>query len=111
MKKRKPHTIPLPVQAVSILRALHGITGHLTHVFPDVTTDPSRWRWSRSPNALRLKWSGKKYSPHATRTTGSTRLNEMGFSADWIERQLAHADTNALRRATTMPNAWTTAAG
>ena len=44
-----------------------------------------------------LGWAGK-FSPHATRTTGSTRLNEMGFPADWIERQLAHTDTNAVRR-------------
>jgi integrase len=44
-----------------------------------------------------LGWSGK-YSPHATRTTGSTRLNEMGYPGDWIERQLAHAEPNAVRR-------------
>ncbi len=44
-----------------------------------------------------LGWSGK-YSPHATRATGSTRLNEMGYAADWIERQLAHAEPNAVRR-------------
>ena len=44
-----------------------------------------------------LGWSGN-YSPHATRTTGSTRLNEMGFPPDWIERQLAHAEPNAVRR-------------
>jgi len=42
--------------------------------------------------------SGSEYSPHATRTTGSTRLNEMGYPADWIERQLAHAEPNAVRR-------------
>ena len=44
-----------------------------------------------------LGWAGK-FSPHATRTTGSTRLNEMGYSADWIERQLAHVEPNAVRR-------------
>ena len=44
-----------------------------------------------------LGWSGK-YSPHATRTTGSTRLNEMGYASDWIERQLAHAEPNTVRR-------------
>ena len=44
-----------------------------------------------------LGWGGK-YSPHATRTTGSTRLNEMGYPADWIERQLAHIEPNAVRR-------------
>mgnify|MGYP000122462501 CR=1 FL=1 len=98
MKKRKPHTIPLPDQAVSVLRALHGITGHLTHVFPgrDDRSKPMAVESFRQM-LYALKWSGK-YSPHATRTTGSTRLNEMGFSSDWIERQLAHADTNAVRR-------------
>jgi len=44
-----------------------------------------------------LGWGGK-YSPHATRTTGSTRLNEMGFASDWIEQQLAHTEPNAVRR-------------
>lgn len=56
----------------------------------------------RKGNALRqalknIGWA-KRYSPHATRTTGSTRLNEMGFPADWIERQLAHTEPNAVRR-------------
>ena len=41
---------------------------------------------------------GRTLSPHATRTTGSTRLNEMGFPSDWIERQLAHTEPNAVRR-------------
>ncbi|GKV75345.1 hypothetical protein PEC106568_05190 [Pectobacterium carotovorum subsp. carotovorum] len=44
-----------------------------------------------------LGWSGT-YSLHATRTTGSTRLNEMGYRPDAIEAQLAHADTNNVRR-------------
>lgn len=44
-----------------------------------------------------LGWAGK-FSPHATRTTGSTRLNEMSFSPDWIERQLAHDEPNVVRR-------------
>ena len=44
-----------------------------------------------------LGWAGR-FSPHATRTTGSTRLNEMGYSSDWIERQLAHEEPNAVRR-------------
>ena len=33
------------------------------------------------PGTCWMCWAGaKKYSPHATRTTGSTRLNELGFS-------------------------------
>ena len=44
-----------------------------------------------------LGWGGK-YSPHATRATGSMWLNEMGYASDWIERQLAHVEANAVRR-------------
>ncbi|HCH76502.1 MAG: integrase [Pseudomonas sp.] len=98
MKKRKEHTNPLPHQAVEMLRGLHVITGKYTHVFPhrDVRTRPMvSASFRQMLNAL--GWAGK-YSPHATRTTGSTRLNEMGFSADWIERQLAHVEPNSVRR-------------
>ena len=98
MKKRKEHAMPLPTQAVEMLRALHGLTGRHVHLFPhrDNRTKPMVGASLRTMlNAL--GW-GKKYSPHATRTTGSTRLNELGFASDWIERQLAHAEPNAVRR-------------
>jgi integrase len=98
MKKRKEHTMPLPTQAVEMLRALHGLTGRHVHLFPhrDDRTKPMVSASFRQMLNV-LGW-GKKYSPHATRTTGSTRLNELGFSSDWIERQLAHAEPNAVRR-------------
>lgn len=99
MKKRKEHAMPLPTQAVEMLRALHGLTGRHVHLFPhrDDRTKPMVSASFRQMLNV-LGW-GKKYSPHATRTTGSTRLNELGFSSDWIERQLAHAEPNAVRRA------------
>jgi len=98
MKKRKEHSMPLPTQAVAMLRALHGLTGGHAHLFPhrDDRTKPMVSASLRQMLNV-LGW-GKKYSPHATRVTGSTRLNELGFSADWIERQLAHTDSNAVRR-------------
>lgn len=98
MKKRKEHLIPLPTQAVEMLRALQPITGHRTHVFPG-RDDRSKPMATASFRQMlhALGWSGK-YSPHATRTTGSTRLNEMGYESDWIERQLAHTERNAVRR-------------
>lgn len=98
MKKRKEHAMPLPTQAVEMLRALHGLTGRHIHLFPH-RDDRTRPMVSASFRQMLngLGW-GKKFSPHATRTTGSTRLNELGFSSDWIERQLAHAEPNAVRR-------------
>jgi integrase len=98
MKKRKAHAVPLPTQAVAVLRSMHGITGKHAHVFPhrDIRTQPMTDAAMRQ--ALKyLGWSGK-YSPHATRTTGSTKLNEMGYRSDWIEKQLAHEETNGVRR-------------
>lgn len=98
MKKRKEHVMPLPRQAVEMMRALHQITGRHEHCFPhrdDRSKPMVAASWRQMLNVL--GWGGK-YSPHATRTTGSTRLNEMGFHADWIERQLAHAEPNAVRR-------------
>ena len=98
MKKRKEHVTPLPEQAVTMLRALHGITGRHAHVFPG-SDDRTRPMASASlRQALNVLGWGGKYSPHATRTTGSTRLNELGYASDWIERQLAHVEANAVRR-------------
>jgi integrase len=98
MKKRKVHVVPLPTQAVEMLRALHGITGRHVHLFPhrDDRTKPMVVASFRQMLNV-LGWGGK-YSPHATRTTGSTRLNELGFKSDWIERQLAHIEPNTVRR-------------
>lgn len=98
MKKRKPHVIPLPRQAVEVVRAMQGFTGNHAHLFPnrDDRTKPMTDATLRQ--ALKyLGWAGK-FSPHATRTTGSTRLNEMAYPSDWIERQLAHTEPNAVRR-------------
>lgn len=52
---------------------------------------------------MNLRKTNKTHKIHAIawifhfRTTGSTRLNEMGYRPDAIEAQLAHADTNNVR--------------
>lgn len=98
MKKRKEHLVPLPSQAVTLLKGMHTITGTRKHLFPN-RDDRSKPMVTASFRQMLkvLGWAGK-YSPHATRTTGSTYLNEMGYSSDWIERQLAHDERNAVRR-------------
>lgn len=98
MKKRKEHVIPLPRQAVKLLRGMNTITGDRKHLFPHSDTKTKSMVAASFREMLNvLGWSGK-FSPHATRTTGSTRLNELGFSPDWIERQLAHLEPNSVRR-------------
>lgn len=98
MKARREHVVPLPAQAVSLLRAMQPITGTSKYVFPcrDDRSRPMADAALRS--ALKALGWATKYSPHGTRTTGSTRLNEMGFRFDVIEAQLAHIEPNAVRR-------------
>ncbi|QTW18702.1 tyrosine-type recombinase/integrase [Comamonas kerstersii] len=98
MKARREHVVPLPTQAIEMLRRLHAISGDRTHLFPgrDDRNRPMSVHSIRQALKV-LGWSGT-YSPHGTRTTGSTRLNEMGYRPDAIEAQLAHAEPNSVRR-------------
>jgi integrase len=99
MKMRKQHVVPLSTQAVEMLRVLHGVTGKREHLFPNRDHRHRPMATASFRQMLKsLGWAGK-YSPHATRATGSTKLNEMGYSSDWIERQLAHSAANTVRGA------------
>lgn len=98
MKKRKEHHVPLSKQAIEVLRLMQAVNGSRTHVFVHRDKRETHMTGATLRQALgHLGWAGK-FSPHATRTTGSTRLNEMGFNSDWIERQLSHIEPNSVRR-------------
>ena len=103
MKARREHVVPLPKQAVEMLRRLRAISGDKTHLFPgrDDRNKPMSAHSIRQALKV-LGWSGT-YSPHGTRTTGSTRLNEMGYRPDAIEAQLAHAEPKNGGSATDAP--------
>jgi len=49
----------------------------------------------------RLGYTGEEMTGHGFRSLAATRLNEMGWNADAIERQLAHAESNKVRDAYT----------
>lgn len=99
MKARREHVLPLPNQAVKLLEALKPITGHRRHVFPNRDDGDRPMADASLRQALKKLGWATKYSPHGTRTTGSTRLNELGYRTDAIEAQLAHAEPNSVRRA------------
>ena len=97
MKSREAHRVPLSDQAIELLNKLHGVSGHREFLFPN-RADP------RKPASRGVLWKAVaslgyegKFSPHGIRATGSTMLNEMGFRADVIERQLAHSERNKVR--------------
>jgi integrase len=99
MKMRDPHIVPLSRQAVALLEELKPLTGYGDHVFPS-QHKPSG---SMSENTIlyalyRMGYHGKS-TGHGFRATASTILNEHGFRPDVIERQLAHAERNGVRKA------------
>lgn len=101
MKMRRPHRIPLPPQAVAILRELHAVTAEEDFAFPCIGAAKKPISENTLNGALRRLGFGPDIATaHGFRATASTLLNESGlWNPDAIERQLAHAENNEVRRA------------
>jgi len=100
MKMREEHVVPLATQAVAILRDLHPLTGSHAFLFPSARTSDRPMSENTVNAALRrLGYTGEEIVGHGFRAMASTRLNEMGWPSDPIERQLAHAERNKVRAA------------
>jgi len=110
MKMRRPHRIPLPTQAVAILRALHPITGQGVAglVFPGLRSVKRPISENTMNGALRrLGFSQEEVTAHGFRSTFSTLANESGkWSVNAIEAALAHIEPNAVRRAYARGDYW-----
>ena len=103
MKMRRPHRVPLARQSLAILRELQEITGNGRWLFPSARTFMRPISENTLNAALRrLGYGSDEMSTHGFRAMAATRLNEMGrWNPDAIERQLAHQEANAVRRAYT----------
>jgi integrase len=102
MKMKASHLVPLSTQALSVLKELWSLTGNGHYVFPGIRTDSRPMSENTVNAALRgLGYSGEEMTGHGFRSMAATRLNEMGWNADAIERQLAHAESNKVRAAYT----------
>ena len=108
MKMREQHIVPLSRQAIEILRELEPLTGQPIlakpaaprYIFPGAQ---SRLR-PMSENAVlaalrRMGYPKEEMSGHGFRSMASTLLHEQGWNHQAIERQLAHADRNAVSAA------------
>ena len=108
MKMRRPHRVPLSQRAVAILRDLHSITGKGRYLFPSVRS-VNRCMSENTINAAlrRLGYSQDEMTAHGFRSAASSILNESGlWNPDAIERQLAHVDTDSVRRAYARADFW-----
>lgn len=100
MKMREAHVVPLASQAVAILRELQPLSSRSRYVFPSLRTADRPMSENTINAALRrLGFDKDTMTGHGFRAMASTRLNELGWSPDVIERQLAHAERNKVRAA------------
>lgn len=97
MKRGYSHLAPLPKQAVALLRDLHRQTGSFEYVFVG-RNDPMKPMSDGAVNRMihELGYRGKQ-TMHGFRHLISTALNEKGYDADWVERQLSHGDPDKIR--------------
>lgn len=100
MKMREEHIVPLPSQAVTVLRELQPLTSRSQYVFPGERSSKRPMSDAAINAALRrMGFDKDTMTGHGFRAMASTCLNEMGWSSDVIERQLAHAERNKVRAA------------
>ena len=100
MKMNETHIVPLSTQAIAIIEELHSITGHGRFLFPSLRTNERPISENTLNASLRrLGYSKEEMTAHGFRTIASTQLNELGWSPDVIELQLAHVERNKVRAA------------
>jgi integrase len=108
MKMRRPHRVPLSRQVIDMLQELHEHTHWWKYLFPAL----GRPRKAMSENTVnqglrRLGYTSDQMTAHGFRAMAATLLNERGeWNPDAIERQLAHVDTNQVRRAYARGEYW-----
>jgi integrase len=92
-KTKAPHIVPLSRQAIDILRELHRLTGNGKYVFPGARSGKRPMSNNAVLVAMRSMEIGRdEMTGHGFRAVARTILDEvLGFRADFIEHQLAHA--------------------
>ncbi len=98
MKRREEHSVPLPRQAVAVLKALHPSTYRGPDSFIFASTGEAGFL---AENTLRIALHrlGFEVTAHGFRSLLTDELYKAGFRSEWIERQMHHKDPNEVRAA------------
>lgn len=100
MKMKRVHVVPLPRQALLLLEELRTITGSGKWLFPNFRRPNDVMSATTINRALEhMGYASGLWTGHDFRATASTRLHEMGYRSEWIERQLAHVEENKTKAA------------
>ncbi len=100
MKMKKDHIVPMSTQVFGMLQELGNIKMNSDYVFPSPRNKNNHITTNALLVALRSLGIGKEqFVTHGFRHMASTRLNELGFRSDVIERQLSHTESNKVKAA------------
>lgn len=97
MKMRQPHTIPLPDQAIELLKGLRAVSPRSEFGIPNRTSPKRHAGHTIIVKAFYAMGYEGRFTPHGIRVTGRTILGEQGHPRDVLERQLAHRDKKEVR--------------
>lgn len=108
MKMRRAHVVPLSRQALAVIAGIETDARLSLLLFPSLRSATRPMSENTINAALRrLGYAQDEMTGHGFRAMASTLLNEMGkWNPDAIERQLAHGEPNAVRRAYTRGEYW-----
>lgn len=115
MKMGRIHLVPLPTQAITLLKELHTLTGDGEYLFPH-RTDQKKPMGPDAVNYVleKMGYGANTLSGHGFRATASTLLNELGYREEHVDMQLAHSKEETYNQArylperTEMMHAWAT---
>ena len=105
MKMRTEHLVPMSEQVATLIKGVQPISSQYELVFPSERDRGEPISDNTMRRAIfRLGYEGKskgksRCTPHGFRANASSILNEKGFNADAIERQLSHIERNKVRAA------------
>ena len=97
MKMKEKHIVPLSKQVLAIIKQIEPLTGGQEFLFTHRTNYSKCMSNNTMLYAMYRMGYHSKATVHGFRATASTILNEHGFRADVIERQLAHGERNKVR--------------
>lgn len=98
MKMKREHIVPLTPQVIAILERLKELSYNSDYVFAGRNPEKHISNNTMLSALYKLGYKGKM-TGHGFRSVASSSLNENGFRADVVERQLAHLDGNSVRAA------------
>jgi integrase len=101
IKSRRLHIVPLPKQALELLRELQDMYGNRGYILPILHSNRKRPHMSRATINRAIDYmvpdNPKPITGHDFRATASTNLHEMGWKDEVVEMQLSHKDKDRTR--------------